>query len=557
MFSPDTDQEFKKIPYSMSKSCSDGDEAVNRKKNRYKNNLPYNDTRVKLPLANNKFGSDYINACYVKSPGNPKAFIATQTPMDNEMDTVGDFWRMIWHTKCYTIVMGVNLTENGKVKDAKYWPNIDEQMVKYDITIQLLSEEVKLGFHVRVFKVTRRDEAREIVQYHWPDYGVPHNPFGLAQMFKLMRSTTPVGPITVHCSNGIGWTGSVTLVLYLLEELDAMQYISPGNALVALRTGRPRLVENMEQYRFGHSLLLEILYGVKTSIISFSYVMELPRLRASNVISNQYMKLKTLPKGFSFKFAKKPVFANLNRNPNILPVDSRLVFLKGMLGNTASQYINVIRINGLDCRDAYLAGEHPQEHTVEAAWRLVMEHRVSVWVHLHTFPHPNPEYPELVSGEGTMDIGMMRLTVGPPSFFQNFTEYTVDIIPTTSRIATPHHRMVVLQLHGWSYTQSVPEQPDALLAVLEKAESLLTANHHMLFTCKDGVIGCGVAAALLLARERIKLIQEVDVYRSVLSVLFDRPQFITCVEQYDFLHTAMEKFITANKHYGNFARITT
>ncbi|KAK3882499.1 hypothetical protein Pcinc_013141 [Petrolisthes cinctipes] len=156
-----------------------------------------------------------------------------------------------------------------------------------------------------------------------------------------------------------------------------------------------------------------------------------------------------------------------------------------------------------------------------------------------------------------MDIGMMRLIVGPPSFFQNFTEYTVDIIPTTSRIATPHHRIVVLQLHGWSYTQSVPEQPDTLLAVLEKAESLLTANHYMLFTCKDGVTGCGVAAALLLARERIKLIQEVDVYRSVLSVLFDRPQFIICVEQYNFLHTAMEKFITVNKHYGNFARITT
>ncbi|KAK4319225.1 hypothetical protein Pmani_009819 [Petrolisthes manimaculis] len=1055
MFVLETDQEFKKIPYIMSKSCSDGEEAVNSKKNRYKNNLPYNDTRVKLPLVNNKLGSDYINACYVKSTGNPKAFIATQTPMDNEMDTIGDFWRMIWHTKCSTIVKGVNLTENGEVNDAKYWPNIDEQMVKYDITIQLLSEEVKLGFHVRVFKVTRRDEAREIVQYdypNWTDYGVAYNPFGLAQMLKLIRSTTPVGPITVHCSNGIGWTGMVILVLYVLEELEAMKYTSPAKALGVIRTGRPRLVEKMEQYRFGHSLLLEILFGVKTSIISSSYVMELSQLRASNLINNQYTKLKTLPKDLSFKFAEKPVFANLNRNPNILPgelvdmvveceihvyvmvvvesvrvdvmvvvegvrvdvmvvegvrvdvmvvvecvrvdvmvvvvgvrvyvmvvvegvrvdvmvvvegvrvdvmvvvegvrvyvmvvveceihvyvmvvvegvrvdvmvvvegvrvdvmvvegvrvdvmvvegvrvdvmvvvegvrvyvmvvvegvrvdvmvvegvrvdvmvvvegvrvdvmvvvgvrvdvmvvvegvrvdvmvvegvrvdvmvvvegvrvdvmvvegvrvdvmvvegvrvdvmvvvegvrvdvmvvkgvrvdvmvvvegvrvdvmvvegvrvdvmvvvegvrvdvmvvegvrvdvmvvegvrvdvmvvegvrvdvmvvegvrvdvmvvegvrvdvmvvegvrvdvmvvegvrvdvmvvvgvrvdvmvvvvgvrvdvmvvvegvrvdvmvvvegvrvdvihvyvmvlegdrvdvihvyvmvlegdrvdvihvyvmvvegdrvdvihvyvmvvesdrvdvihvdvmvveVDSRLVFLRGVLGNIASQYINVIKINGLDCRDAYLAGEHPQEHTVEAAWRLVMEHQVSVWVHLHTFPHPNPEYPEIVSGEGTMDIGMMRLIVGPPSSFRNFTEYTVDIIPTTttSSIATPHHRMVVLQLHGWSHTQSLPEQPDALLAVLEKAESLRIINQQMLFTCKDGVTGCGVAAALLLARERIKLIQEVDVYRSVLSVLFDRPEFITCVEQYNFLYTAMEKFITGNKLYGNFA----
>ncbi|KAK4317461.1 hypothetical protein Pmani_011463 [Petrolisthes manimaculis] len=554
MFSPDTNQEFTNVPYIMPKSCSDGEMAVNRKKNRYKNNLPYNDTRVKLPLVNNEPDTDYINACYVESPRNPKAFIATQGPKDYEMDTIGDFWRMIWCTKCYTIVMIVNLMENGKAKVAKYWPDRNEQIVKYGITIQLISEEVKLGFHVRVFKVTRRKEVREIVQYHytdWPDHGVPQNPFGLAQMLKLMRSTTSVGPITVHCSAGIGRTGTVILVLYLLEELDAKQYLSPGNALVALRTGRPRLVENSAQYRFGHSLLLEILFGVETSIVCSSYVMELPQLRASDVISNQYMKLKALPKDLNFKFAKKPEFDNLNRNPDILPADSRLVCLHGMVGNTASQYINVVRINGLDCTDAYLAGEHPQEHTVESAWKLVMERRVSVWVHLHIFPHPNPEYPELLSGEGTKNIGMMQLTVGPPRSFQNFTEYTVNIISTTSRIVTPH-RMVVLQLHGWPHTQSLPEQPDALLAVLEKAESLLTVNSPMLFTCKDGVTGCGVATALLLARSRAQLIQEVDVYRSVLSVLYDRPQFITSVEQYDFLHTAMQKFITGHSHYGNF-----
>ncbi|KAK4321575.1 hypothetical protein Pmani_007645 [Petrolisthes manimaculis] len=554
MFSPDTDQEFTNVPYIMPKSCSDGEMAVNKKKNRYKNNLSYNDTRVKLPLVNNEPDTDYINACYVESPRNPKAFIATQGPKDYEMDTIGDFWRMIWCTKCYTIIMVVNIMENGKVKVAKYWPDKNEQMVKYGITIQQISEEVKLGFHVRVFKVTRRKEVREIVQYHytdWPDHGVPQNPFGLAQMLKLMRSTTTMGPITIHCSAGIGRTGTVILVLYLLEELDAMQYLSPGKALVALRTGRPRLVENSAQYRFGHALLLEILFGVETSIVCSSYVMELPQLRASDILSNQYMKLKALPKDLNFKFAKKPEYDNLNRNPDILPADSRLVFLQGMVGSTASQYINVVRINGLDRKDAYLAGEHPQEHTVESAWRLVMERRVSVWVQLHTFSHPNPEYPELLSVEGTKNIGMMQLTVGPPKSFKNFTEHTVNIISTTSRIATPH-RMVVLQLHHWPHTQSLPEQPDALLAVLEKADSILTVNSPMLFTCKDGVTGCGVATALLLARSRAHLIQEVDVYRSVLSVLYDRPQFITSVEQYDFLHTAMQKFITGHSHYGNF-----
>lgn len=47
-----------------------------------------------------------------------------------------------------------------------------------------------------------------------------------------------------NCSAGIGRTGTVILVLYLLKELETTKHLSPSSALVALRESRPRLVEN-------------------------------------------------------------------------------------------------------------------------------------------------------------------------------------------------------------------------------------------------------------------------------------------------------------------------
>ncbi|XP_069936126.1 receptor-type tyrosine-protein phosphatase epsilon [Cherax quadricarinatus] len=558
--SPGIEEEFKSVPAILDKSCSHGKLQDNLKKNRYRNNLPYDDTRVKLPLINDLPHSDYINANYVQGHTRAEAFIATQGPKDFNADTVGDFWRMIWHTRCSLIVMVASLMENGKVKVARYWPEGEQLLHKDDLQVKLISTEVKMDFIIRTLQISKDKETREVRHYQytsWPDHGVPQNPYGLAQMINNLTLEATTGPVTVHCSAGIGRTGTVLLVLLMLDQLNTSGYIDPHLALVHLREGRPRLVENTAQYTFGHQVLLEVLSGVTTSYkcSNFSEALEVLRLPQppsnTSIMHQQFQKLKNLPKDMSFKFGKNPACAHLNRSQDILPADNRMVFLQNFGDNLESQYINVVRVNGMDMKNAYLAGEHPQQHTLDSIWRLVYERRVPLWVVIHTLPQNHPDYPDVVPSEEWQTISNMKIRLTGQQAFNNFTEYYVQITVPKSRVPAPH-TCVLLLMEGWPYTDPLPASPDPLLGVVERVASLGTGHSASLFTCKDGVTGCGVMMALLHLVARIQLLQEVDVYRVVLNIIYDRPQFITTIEQYDFLHTAGASFLASFREYGNF-----
>ncbi|XP_063889466.1 receptor-type tyrosine-protein phosphatase F-like isoform X2 [Scylla paramamosain] len=557
VMSRDTKIEFENVPSFLCNAYTESSRPENRSKNRYRNKVPYDDTRVILPLHNHVPHSDYINANYVQSPTRTAAFIAAEGPMQ---ETVGAFWRMVWHTNCPTVLMVANLMEGKKVKVAQYWPEQYPWTVE-GVTVTPTDVTVKMDFVIRTFTISVGSVNRKVSQYQytaWPDHGVPSMPYGLAQMIKLVRSEhAHHKPVAVHCSAGIGRTGTVILVMYLLDELQAHGAITPVEALTTLRRGRGRLVENSEQYIFAHQVLHEILFGMDTSYQCHSFQENLTALYAqlssdaSSPLNRQYQKLQSLPKDLSFIYGKDPTCAHLNRHQDILPADSRLVMVQGEGQGTDSHYLNVIRINTVDRKDAYLAGEHPQRHTLGKMWRLVYERSVAVWVLLHSFPGNDPEFPD-VACESSEMLGNMTLKVGPTQAFQNFYERQVDIsVKSLGRVN--NHKCLLLSLRGWPATDCLPASPEPLLAVIERMEALCSLNQPPLFTCKDGVTGCGVMAALLLAVSRTKLMQQVDIYRSVASVQQDRPQFVVNLEQYIFLHSAMAAFLTSNNQYGNFA----
>ncbi|XP_042206177.1 receptor-type tyrosine-protein phosphatase alpha-like [Homarus americanus] len=177
------------------------------------------------------------------------------------------------------------------------------------------------------------------------------------------------GPITVHCSAGIGRTGTILLVLHLLDQLNTSGFLDPHQALVDLRNGRPRLVENSIQYVFGHKLLLEVLSDIKTSFTCSAFLSEVEGLRVpqppsnTSLIHQQYQKIKSFPKNLKFNFGLNPECAHLNRTRNILPADSRIVYLQNLTGSANGFYINAVRVNALEQTDAYIVADYPPAHT--------------------------------------------------------------------------------------------------------------------------------------------------------------------------------------------------
>ncbi|KPM03249.1 tyrosine phosphatase-like protein [Sarcoptes scabiei] len=234
----------------------EGHKEVNRKKNRYKDILPYDNSRVILSEYPGVPGSDYINANFVRgSSGNQRAYIASQGPLPN---TLVDFWRMIWETEVLVIVMACNEREADRYKCEPYWPlNAEEKQQYGNITVEHVKwRQVCPDFLVRTFKVSADNQNRTICQFHyttWPDHGVPNSVQPILELVRLIRDvqSSESRPILVHCSAGCGRTGticSIDFVWALLRTGKLQSDFSLHEIISDMRRQRIALVQTVEQY---------------------------------------------------------------------------------------------------------------------------------------------------------------------------------------------------------------------------------------------------------------------------------------------------------------------
>ena len=248
--------------------CQDPDNPaiwpINRFKNRYFDALPFKDKRVLLQ--SNYCSSDYINASFL----NRRQFISTQAPLPN---TIADFWVMVWEQRSPVIVMLTRIVENGKQKAFRYWPVKENETEEYGdelVRITLLSEEKRGCIHVRSFNVQVLLENGEYstphtvqhIQYtEWPDFGVPTSTSGIRQIMSLVREAASDEPIIVHCSAGIGRSGTFIAAMIVSEKLQGgdktIANLDLVDTIAALRQERAGMVQTSEQFKFLYALLQE------------------------------------------------------------------------------------------------------------------------------------------------------------------------------------------------------------------------------------------------------------------------------------------------------------
>ncbi|XP_073172974.1 tyrosine-protein phosphatase non-receptor type 11-like isoform X2 [Lepidochelys kempii] len=212
----------------------EGQRVENKAKNRYKNILPFDTTRVALRDVDESLpGSDYINANYIKSipedgrsSEHCKVYIATQGCLQT---TVNDFWAMVYQENTHVIVMTTKEVERGRNKCFRYWPDKNCTKEYGHICVRIVSEREAQGYYLRELEITRTDREehpRQVKHYQyfsWPDHGVPNEPGGvlsfLDQVNRAQRSIPDSGPIVVHCSAGIGRTGTIIVIDILVDTI--------------------------------------------------------------------------------------------------------------------------------------------------------------------------------------------------------------------------------------------------------------------------------------------------------------------------------------------------
>ncbi|XP_076636753.1 protein tyrosine phosphatase 10D isoform X3 [Colletes latitarsis] len=261
-------EEFEELKHvGRDQPCTAADLPCNRPKNRFTNILPYDHSRFKLQPVDDEEGSDYINANYVPGHNSPREFIVTQGPLHSTRD---DFWRTVWESNSRAIVMLTRCIEKGREKCDHYWP-MDTLPVYYgDICVTILNETRYPDWSITEFMLCRGDVKRVIQHFHfttWPDFGVPSPPQTLARFVRAFRERVRPDqrPIVVHCSAGVGRSGTFITLDRILQQILVSKYVDIFGIVWAMRKERVWMVQTEQQYICIHQCLLAVLEGQDTT----------------------------------------------------------------------------------------------------------------------------------------------------------------------------------------------------------------------------------------------------------------------------------------------------
>ncbi|XP_041801637.1 tyrosine-protein phosphatase non-receptor type 18 [Chelmon rostratus] len=228
----------------------------NIKKNRYKDILPYDQSRVVLSLLTTDCDSDYINASFIKGASNHSCYIAAQGPLSS---TLVDFWRMIWQHDVKVIVMACREIEMGKKKCECYWSPVHQSAAFGPFTVTNQGEtRPNEDLVIRSLTVRYQQGSRSLVQYQflsWPDHDVPYEAAGVLDLLERVRTSqgTHTSPLLIHCSAGCGRTGVICALDYIHDLLVTKQItadFSIMDIVLELRRQRPSAVQTKDQYQF-------------------------------------------------------------------------------------------------------------------------------------------------------------------------------------------------------------------------------------------------------------------------------------------------------------------
>ncbi|XP_037067278.1 receptor-type tyrosine-protein phosphatase V-like isoform X1 [Peromyscus leucopus] len=363
----------------------------NSTKNRYPHVLPYDHSRVRLsPLAGEPH-SDYINANFIPGYSHPQEFIATQGPLKK---TLEDFWRLVWEQQVHVIIMLTVGMENGRVLCEHYWPATSTPVTHGHITIHLLAEEPEDEWTRREFQLQHdvqqiQRRVRQLQFTTWPDHSVPEAPSSLLTFVELVREQVQVtqgkGPTLVHCSAGVGRTGTFVALLRLLRQLEEEPVVDVFNTVYMLRLHRPLMIQTPSQYIFLHSCLLKkILEGPSDtsdsgpiSVMNFAQAFA---KRAANANAGFLKEYKLLKQAIKYETGSLMPPPGYNQN-SIVPA-----------GDHSQMQFSLVEESPADTMlETWLfpGGPSGRDHVVltgsagpKELWELVWEHGVHVLVSL-------------------------------------------------------------------------------------------------------------------------------------------------------------------------------
>ncbi|XP_030114100.4 receptor-type tyrosine-protein phosphatase mu [Taeniopygia guttata] len=557
-------REYQQLSSALLHPCNAGKELCNQNKNRYKSIIPYDHCRVVLQPSDT--GNGYINASYVDTYRSPHFFIAAQGPLTG---TVVDFWHMVWQEKTSVIVMLTGLVEQNKIKCEQYWP--EQEQVYGDFTVTLNNTWTTTGLVKRIFCLQKAGCAlpRAVEQFHyllWPDHGVPRNPSQLLCLVEVVNKRVleaHAGPVLVHCSAGIGRTGTFIALDFLLKMGKAEGKVDVFHCVQQLREQRVSMVQTKEQYSFLYEALLEGLLCGNTGIPVESITTLVHSLREdetsghNSVLEKEFKAVQRFSELFQLlpcREAEKPRNQPKNRKPGILPADScRPILMSSVNADGSPAYINAVFASTYSEEERIIITQLPFPTTLVDFWALVWDYTCTSVVVLNQLQELDKTYAQFWPIQGEDDYGRFHVQLISEEPGSGFTTWTLVL----SNRQQPKKSAMEIQLHqltDWPMQQHLPPHPGTIISLLGKVEThhRQSQGGHILVTCWDGASRSGIFCAASFLCEQIQSEGMVDVSQAVRMLKRRRRQFIKNVEQYGLCYELALSYLNSFETYGNF-----
>ncbi|XP_060581444.1 receptor-type tyrosine-protein phosphatase epsilon-like [Ruditapes philippinarum] len=542
--------EYQNIPTDLQKPYNFATKPCNLALNRYNGIFPYDHSRVKIPAIPDFF----MNACYIDGFERQHAYIASLGPTEKTTNHFITFWQMVWYEKSDVIVMLTNLVEPSGMKCEQYWPEAGAKEIYGDICVNSKRLETFAEYTVREFEISKKQEKRCVIQLHftaWPDKTVPEDVTSLIEFRQrvIQTPTDSSGPVIVHCSAGIGRTGTFIALDRLIREGQKTNEINVFECVQNMRQQRIKMVQTLEQYVYIYKALVTAL-TFDSEVIPLSSLHEFTEGTSNNEYSRLFQQLNQ-----TVEAVKEDEQLAVRRNENQtkenrvgadIPGKMFRVYLRLRRKQNDSDYINAVFINSFTKPNNFIMAQSPLPLTVEDFVSMIYQDDCICVVSLDDRNESRMSVRQYVPEvKQKLTFGSFRVS---SSLLQTERYFVLKKL-TISYDDKPKSGAKIVYLYQytqWLEEKRIPECTEDFVhfvsEVQRKAREHGRKKFHILVHCLMANERSGLFCALAIIFEKLKLEGQVNMMNTLRHLRTRRRTAILSMEQLRFCFEAASIF---------------